>query len=181
MAQLGSRSRSVLACRTSRAGAGSAVAALRRVGALQGPRCSAGLPALGRDSQLRELEGSEPPCFRLCFSHMLCWPPLSGRHLPWLEKGSSPLAVLHKPTSALRRSIKGWWGFPRWRHHSSFWGWGCTSRLSTGQCLPSFTRALLPRMLHWCIDSWQLRVTVAQDQRVQRRLLDAMKEEGLKN
>lgn len=46
---------------------------------------------------------------------------------------------------------------------------------------PSFTRALLPRMLRWCIDSWQLRVMVAQDQRMQRRLLDAMKEEGLKN
>lgn len=45
----------------------------------------------------------------------------------------------------------------------------------------SFTRSPLPRMLHWFIDSRQLRVTVAQDQRMQRKLLDAMKEEGLKN
>lgn len=45
----------------------------------------------------------------------------------------------------------------------------------------SFIRTLLPRMLHWSTDSWLLKVTVAQDQRMQKRFLDSVKEEGLKN
>ena len=56
------------------------------------------------------------------------------------------------------------------------------TRPSTHQSvLASFPRALLPSTLHWLIDSWQLRGTVAQDERVQRRLLGAVKEEGLRN
>lgn len=96
---------------------------------------------------------------------------------PDLEKGAVP----YKPTSPLQQSVKGLQGFLRGRVTVHGRGAaGCDQALHPS-VLVSFPRALLPSMLHWFIDSWQLRGTVAQDERVQRRLLGAVKEEGLRN
>lgn len=97
---------------------------------------------------------------------LLCWGDIS----PGSEKG----AVSYKPTSPLQWSV-GIAGVPQAEGHSS--RWGCVQALHPS-VLASLPRALLPSTLRWLIDSWQLRGTVAQAERVQRRLLGAVKEEG---
>lgn len=96
---------------------------------------------------------------------------------PDSEKGAVP----YKPTSPLQRSFKGLQGFLKGRGTVHGQGVaGCDQALHPS-VLASFPRALLPSTLHWLIDFWQLRGTVAQDERVQRRLLGTVKEEGLRN
>lgn len=59
--------------------------------------------------------------------------------------------------------------------------WGLHPASPLVSAYHSFIRSLLLRILHWFIASWQLRMTVTQDQKMQRKLLDAVEEEGLKN
>ena len=105
---------------TSQAGAGSSVAALRlwSRGPLTWLRLHCRSPSLGFRLAGQRARGQQITLLWLCFSSRLCSPPLAGRPLPWLEKGSSPLAVLYSAPSPLQWRIKGLWGSLQWRHHS---------------------------------------------------------------
>lgn len=97
-----------------------------------------------------------------------------GTYSGW-KKGAAPWQFYTAPPSPLQQSIKGLWGSP---------GGAITVNFRASPLVGafySFIRTLLPRMLHWSTDSWLLKVTVAQDQRMQKRFLDSVKEEGLKN
>lgn len=89
---------------------------------------------------------SPPLLLALCFRCGLCWSPLSGRHPPWLEKGSSPLSLTqpYLPSATLR----GVGGPPGEAVTVNFRGGEVYPASPLVRVYHSLKRSLLPRMLH---------------------------------